>query len=236
MAWLAYYYLTVGLDDEGRKQAEQSIKRARDLGSPLYVMRAQSMLGTAYRHLERLEEAVTELESVHGVAKSMGFAPDEVMILYQLIRTYIDTQQWNQAQTELDRMAALATASSMQEFLIRAQWLQSLVDIHYERYEDALNNLIRASNLAEQSDSRLSQYIVQIQKSYVYHLSGNGPASRDAMVYAQKLQNRLADSLPDETARQAFLNTPHARHLQEMIAVNSKERIKLKRPVGERSQ
>jgi hypothetical protein len=80
---------------------------------------------------------------------------------------------------------------------------------------------VQASNLAEQIDSRLSQYVIQIQKSYVYHLSNNGPASRDAMIYAQKIEKRLADSLPDETTRQAFMKTPHALHLQKMVQVNS---------------
>ncbi len=235
MAWLAYYYLTVGLDKTALDQAEASLKCARELGSPLYVMRAQSMLGTAYRHLERLDQAVNELESVHAVAKSMGFAPDEVMILYQLVRAYMDTDQWDKAEEKLKRMIDLATASSMKEFLIRAGWLQSLVDIYHKRYEDALNQLIQASNLSEETDSRVSQYIIQIQKSHIYHISGNDPASRDAMVYAQKLQNRLADSLPDEATRDAFLNTPHAHHLQRMVEVNTKDRVRLESPAGDTS-
>lgn len=233
MAWLAYYYLTVGMDEAGLQQAEKSIQCAQELGSPLYVMRAQSMLGTAYRHLGRLEEAVRELAGVHAVAQGMGFAPDEVMILYQLVRAYIDTDQWDNALNALQRLSDLALASSMKEFIIRAQWLQSLANIHQKRYDDALNALIQASNLAEQTDSRLSQYIIQIQKSYVYHLSENHPASRDAIAYAQKIQNRLAGSLPDDATRLAFLQTPHARHLQEMVAANARRPVKLDNPVGE---
>ena len=233
LAWFAYYYLTVGMEQAGLEQAEQSITCAREMGSPLYVMRSQSVLGAAYRHLGRLEEALRELESVHAVAQGMGFAPDEVMILYQLIRAYIDTGQWAKAAQSLDRMLALATASEMKEFIIRAQWLQSLLNIHFVRHEDALNALIQASSLAEQTDSRLIQYIIQIQKSYVYHISGNGPASRDAMAYAQKIQIRLADTLPDETTRQAFLNNPHAHHLQEMVEANTPDRVKLDSPVGD---
>ncbi len=221
LAWLAYYYLTAGLDEKGLEQAKLSLEVAQELGSPLYLMRAQTMLGTAYRHLGRLDEAVAELENVHKTARSMGFAPDEVMILYQLVRAYVDTDQWDQAEASLGRMKDLATASEMMEFITRAQWLQSLLDIHDGRYEEAINVLVQASNLAEQSDSRLSQYVIQIQKSYVYHLSDNSPASRDAMIYAQKIEKRLADSLPDETTRQAFMKTPHALHLQEMVQVNT---------------
>ncbi len=233
MAWLAYYYLTVGLDEDGLRQAEQSVHIAQELGSPLYMMRAQSILGAAYRHLDRLEEAVKELENVHATAQGMGFAPDEIMILYQLIRAYMDTDQWDKAQENLQTMLALAVASEMKEFVVRAQWLQSLLDIHEQRYEDALNILIQASNLAEQIDSRLSQYLIQIQKSYVYLISGNRPASRDAMAYAQKIQKRLVDSLPDETTSQAFLNNPHARHLQEIVEANAQNRVKLEGPVGD---
>ncbi len=233
MAWLAYYFLTVGMDKEGLKQAEQSVDIAQELGSPLYVMQAQSMLGTAYRHLGRLEEAVKELENVHEVAQTMGFAPDEVMILYQLVRAYVDTSQWDKVEVSLQRLLALAIASDMKEFIIRGQWLQSLVDIHDERYEDALNILVQASNLAEQTDSRLSQYVIQIQKAYVYHLSDNGPASRDAMAYAQKIEKRLADSLPDDATRKAFINSYHAHHLKEMVEANAQSRVQLESPVGD---
>jgi hypothetical protein len=206
---------------------------AQELGSPLYVMRAQAILGTAYRHLDRLEEAVRELESVHAVAQGMGFAPDEVMILYQLVRAYMDTHQWDQAQQSWQRLSTLAAASGMREFMARAYWLQSLLDIHHKRYDAALDVLIAASDLAEQIDSRMSQYIIQIQKSYVYHISGNGPASRDAVNYAQKIQKRLMETLADETMRQVFLDNAHAEHLQEMVKANASSQAKVKSPLGD---
>lgn len=117
--------------------------------------------------------------------------------------------------------------------MVRAQWLQSLVDIHLKQYDAALDGLIAASDLAEQIDSRLSQYIIQIQKSYVYHLSGNGPASRDAVTYAQKIQKRLLETLTDETMRQVFLNNTHAQHLQEMVEANASSQAKVKTPLGD---
>ncbi len=227
MAWLGYYYLVLGRDEDGLEQARQSVNLAQALGSPLYVMRSKSVLGTAYRHLDQLEEAITELTSVHEVARQMCFTPDEIMILYQLIRAYIDTQQWEKAAEAQTRMLALAIASSMKEFVVRAKWLQSFIEIHHKRYSEALDALIQASNLAEQIDSRLSQYLIQIQKSYIYHISNNAPASRDAMAYAQKLQNRLVDSLTNEKDKQAFLGSSHARQLQEMVEVNTRGRVKL---------
>jgi tetratricopeptide (TPR) repeat protein len=196
-------------------------------------MRAQAILGTAYRHLDQLEEAVRELESVHAVAQGMGFVPDEVMILYQLVRAYMDTQQWDKAEESLRRLSTLAKTSDMKEFMARAQWLQSLLDIHYKRYNAALEVLIAASDWAEQIDSRLSQYIIQIQKSYVYHLSGNTPASRDAMIYAQKIQKRLLETLSDPSARQAFLDNSHSKHLQEMVEANATSQAKVKSVVGD---
>lgn len=235
MAWLSYYYLTLGLDDAGLQQAQESMRLAEELGSPLYVMRAQAILGTAFRHLDRLEEAVQELESVHQMAQSMDFVPDEVMILYQLVRAYMDTHQWPKAEECLNRLSTLAVASDMKEFTVRAQWLQSLLDIHHKRYPAALDVLIAASDLAEQIDSRWSQYIIQIQKSYVYHISGNSAASRDAITYAQKIQKRLLETLPDEPIRQAFLDNAHSKHLQEMVEANASP-AKVKRMVGDAVQ
>ncbi|MCK6630473.1 MAG: tetratricopeptide repeat protein [Anaerolineae bacterium] len=236
MAWLGYYYLTVGLDEAGLQQAQESMRLAEELGSPLYVMRAQAILGTAYRHLDQLEAAVQELESVHKMAQSMDFVPDEVMTLYQLVRAYMDTHQWAKAEASLSRLSTLAQASDMKEFMVRAQWLQSLLDIHHKRYAAALDALISASDLAEQIDSRLSQYIIQIQKSYVYHLSGNSPASRDAITYAQKIQKRLLETLPDESTRQAFLDNAHSKHLQEMVEANASSQVKTKSMVGDAVQ
>jgi tetratricopeptide (TPR) repeat protein len=201
MAWLSY--------------SEQSTHIARELGSPFYLMRAQSMLGAAYRHVQRLDEAIQELEGIQAVAHRMGLALDEVMILYQLTRAYIDANQWDSAIVTTEHLLKLAAASDMKEFSIRGQWLQSITHIRHKRYDAALEILIQASDLAEQIDSRLSQYLIQIQKSYVYRMTGNSAASRDAIAYAQKLQKRLTDSLEDQELRQVFLSNYHARHLEE---------------------
>ena len=64
--------------------------------------------------------------------------------------------------------------------------MRSLIDIYHERYEAAIKILNAAQELAEEIDSRLSQYLIQIQKSYVYHRAGNAAASKDAVTYAQK--------------------------------------------------
>ncbi len=223
-AWLAYYYLTIGMDHEGLQQARQSVELAEQLQSPLYVMRSKTMLGTAYRHLKRLDEALHVLQDVHEVAHSMGYAIDEVMVLYQLIRACIDAQAWDKAHAHIKRLLDLAVASDMKEFLIRGWWLKSLIAIHHQQYEAALEYLLEAANLAEETDSRLSNFIIQIQKAYVYHVSGNAPASRDAVVYAQKIQKRLLDSLPDDQSRLAFLNSKHAGHLREMVEVHFQSR------------
>lgn len=233
LTWLTHYYLILGMNKAGFEHARQSIEIAQKLGSPLYEMRAQAALGTAYRYLEQTAEAIVTLESVHAQAQQMGFVPDEAIILYQLVQAYMDNHQWDDAEKSLQHMLELVTASEMNTFIIQAQWLKSLIDIHHKRYESALNVLFEASSLAEQNDSRLSQYLIQIQKSYVYHISGNASASRDAMAYAQKLQKRLADTLSDETMRQAFLSNTHAHHLQEMVEVNAKSRVTIESPVGD---
>jgi tetratricopeptide (TPR) repeat protein len=233
MAWLSYYYLNLGLYDDGLAQAEQSTHIARELGSPFFLMRAQSMLGAAYRHVQRLDEAIHELEGVLAVAQRMGLALDEVMILYQLARAYIDANQWGEAAETVNRLVSLAVASDMREFSVRGQWLQSIIDIHRQRYNEALELLLQASDVAEQLDSRLSQYLIQIQKSYVYRVTGNSAASRDAIIYAQKLQKRLADSLEDENLRQTFLDNYHARHLQETDKAYAASRAKSEGQAGD---
>jgi len=223
MASLGYYNLTLGLAEEGLKQAEQSLEIARELGSPLYVMKAQTILGTAYRHLNRLDEAVQELERVRVAAEEMDFTPDKVMTLYQLTRAYIDANQFDQAEKSLKDLLDLAKASEMKEFIARGLWLQSLLDAHYERIEAAVDALVQASNLAQEIDSRISQYVIQVQKTHIYHISGNDAASRDALIYAQRIQKKLVENLPDETVRQAFLSTMHALRLHEVADANTKE-------------
>ncbi len=220
MAWQAYYYLTIGLDNEGLEQAEQSFAIAQDLGSPLYVMKAQSVLGTAYRHLNRLDEATKELESVHAVAHNMGFTPDEVMILYQLTRTYIDIDDLDKAEKSLQTLLNLAEISEMKEFIIRGQWLKSILETNQNQYDAALDTLVQASNLAQETDSRLSEYMIQIQKAHIYHMTNNEAPARDAMIYAQRIQKKLLENhLTDTTQQQAFLNNSHTRQLQEIIDI-----------------
>lgn len=220
LSWLSYYDLKIGLNEEGLQMAEQAVQVAQEIGSPLYELRAQFALGTAYRHLKRSKEAIDMLEAIYGNARKMGLALDEAIILYQLARAYIDIDAWGKAAETTQRLVALATQSSLKEFITRAQWMQSLVEIHHKRYDYALEILIAASNLAEEIDSRLSQYLIQIQKAYVYHKAGNDAASRDAVMYAQKIQKRLTDSLPSDELRQIFLNNLHSRHLAELVEAN----------------
>jgi tetratricopeptide (TPR) repeat protein len=215
LAWQSYYSMNLGLYHEGLHQAEESVKIAKELGSPFYLMRAQSMLGAAYRHMQQLDEAIHQLESASNTAHNLGLALDEVMVLYQLARAYIDANRWDEATKTTRCLLSLAEACEMPEFIVRGQWIQSVIEIRHEKYNEALDILLQASELAEQLDSRLSQYLIQIQKSYVYRVTGNRAASRDAIVYAQKLQKRLADSLKDEQLRETFLNNYHARHLKE---------------------
>jgi predicted ATPase/class 3 adenylate cyclase len=223
LAWLGYYYLTLGMKEEGLRQAEQSIQLAHELGSPLYEMKAQSILGAAYRHLNRLKEAVKTLENVHTEAQTMGFTADQVMILYQLTRAYIDTNQTEKAKKSVQGLLSLAKASEMHEFVARGGWLLSILETKAQRYEAALEALIQASDLAQEIDSRITQYLVQIQKAHVYQLTGNDAALRDALIYAQRIQKKLLENLPDEATQQIFLNNVHSIHLQEITQAISKK-------------
>jgi class 3 adenylate cyclase len=148
LAWLGYYYLILGMPEEGLQRAEQSVQLAHELGSPLYEMKAQAILGTAYRHLNRLEEAIKTLEDVHTGARDMGFTVDEVMILYQLTRAYIDMNEWTKTEQSLQTLISLARANEMHEFVVRGQWLQSISETHHGQYEAALDSLVHASDLA----------------------------------------------------------------------------------------
>lgn len=223
LTWLSYCNLTSGLPEKGLQQVEQSVRLARDLGSPLYVMKAQAVLGTAYRHLSRLNEAVIELENVQINAHTMGFTVDEVMILYQLVRAYIDTQQWKKAQQCLSSLLALARASDMREFEARGDWLQSIIDTHEQRYDAALDRLTEASQLAQATGSRLLQYPVQIQLAQVYQLVGNLADAGRAMAEAKKIEQKLVDNLPQEVSPKIFLNNPAAiQRLKVASAISEK--------------
>ncbi len=236
LIWSSYHSLNLGLIEQGLEQAQHAHLIAQELGSPLYDMRAKFMLGMAYRHLKRTDEALKELELVQAVAQRLGLAIDEALILYDLARAYIDAEQWHNVEKTTRRLLALATASDLKELLIRGKWVQSLAYIHRQQYDAALELLVEASEMAEHIDSRLNQYVIQIQKSYVYHQAGNDAASRDAIAYAQKIQKRLTDSLSDETSRQTFLSNLHSRHMEEMVQANLGGQIKAEVQGGDPSR
>ena len=225
LALQGYYYLTLGMLQQGLQQAEQGVAIAQELGSPLYVMRTQMVLGTAYRHLNKPEEAINELENVLKVAGDMGFMCDKVMILYQLTRAYIDLRYLEKAAQSLKTLQEFAQASAMKEFVTRGLWLQSQIDNLQGQQNAALDTLIQASDMAQAVDSRMIQYIIQIQKASIYNILANDTAARDAISYAQRLQQKLVDNLSDAAIRNAFLNTSHALHLQELSRANAKEAV-----------
>jgi tetratricopeptide (TPR) repeat protein len=223
MASLGYYYLNLGLAEEGLRLSEESVEIAEELGSPLYVMKARTILGASYLHSGRWQEAVEELESVFESACDMGFTPDAVIILHQLTRAYLDTTQFEKAERSLEQMLELANASEMREFIARGLWLQSQLELQKERHDAALEALVLAPTVAQEIDSRTSQYLIQIEKAHIYQAAANDPASRDAMIYAQRLQKKLVDNLRDDTIRQAFLSNTNAVRLQNVVERHMKK-------------
>ncbi|HMQ51802.1 MAG TPA: adenylate/guanylate cyclase domain-containing protein [Anaerolineae bacterium] len=217
-AWLGYSYLTMGATDRGLSEAEQSVKVAQELGSPLYVMKAQSVLGTAYRHLNRLNEAVTELENVQINAHNMDFVADEVMILYQLTRAYIDTAAWDKAEAGLQNLLRLAQTSRMGEFEARGLWLQAVLDSHYQRHDVALTTLAQAADMAQRSSSRLTLFSIYIQEAETYRQIGNPTAAQEAVIEAQSLQQKLLSTLPSDVSPETFLNHAHVQRLRQIAA------------------
>ena len=111
----------------------------------------------------------------------------------------------------------------MREFMARGYWLKSLLETHRQRYEVALDALVGASDVAQEIDSRLTHYMVQIQKAHIYAISGNEAAARDAVIYAQRLQKRLVENLPDEATHHTFLNNANALRLQELVQATTKK-------------
>jgi predicted ATPase len=227
MTGLSYYYFMLGMNEKSLEKAEESCELALELGSPLYILRAQAVLASAYRRMDRSEESIDRLENVYKVATKMGLVIDTVMILYQLGQAYIGNEQWDKAKKTADELLKLAKHCQMQEFIVRAYWLQSLVDAHEKRYQTGLNTLIEASAIAERYDSRFGQYLIQIQKAHLYQIIKNEPASRDATIYARKIQQKLIDGLPDdEEIRQTFLNRNHAQMLREISETYTDAQLK----------
>jgi hypothetical protein len=179
-------------------------------------MKAQSVLGTAYRHLNRHSEAVFELENVQINAHNMDFVADEVMILYQLTRAYIDTAAWDKAELSLQNLLRLAQTSGMGEFEARGLWLQAVLNSHYQRHDAALNVLAQAAEMAQRSSSRLALFSVHIQAADIYQQSGNPAAAQAAIIEAQNLQQKLVATLPLDVSTETFLNHAPAQRLRQI--------------------
>jgi hypothetical protein len=67
--------------------------------------------------------------------------------------------------------------------------------------------------------------LIQIQKAHIYQLTGNDAALRDAIIYAQRIQKKLIENLPDEVSQQVFLNNAYGLHLQEIAQATSKKSV-----------
>ncbi|MDM8521463.1 adenylate/guanylate cyclase domain-containing protein [Anaerolineales bacterium HSG6] len=221
MTWLSHYYLILGLNEKCLEQAEKSNELALELGSPLYLLHAQLVLASAYRRLGRVDEGIDRLENVYSVSVKMGLKIDTIMILYQLAQAYIRAGKWDKTKTIADELLTLAKAAHIPEYIIRGHWLQSLVDTHEKQYQTALNRLIQASSIAERHDGRLIQYLVQVQKAKLYHITKNEPAAKDAAMYADKLQQKILSTIPEAETQQAFKNRTHAKFLQEFVSLYS---------------
>jgi len=218
LTMMSFYHLILGLDEKALEQATQANNLALELGSPLYILRAQSVLGAVYRRLNRLNEATMLLENIYNVAIKMDLMLDAVMILYQLGRTYVNHNQWHKVKDTAVQLLELAQSTQMREYVVLAHLLQAMVEVQEKRYQTALNLLADAATLAEHLEGVLGQYWITIYQAELYTITKNEVAYKEAMLTAQKLQQRLAETMANPTLRDIFLNDRHGQRLQHLLS------------------
>ncbi len=232
--WLCYHYLILGLNDLCLMEAKQSSQMALELGSPLYILRAQWILAASQRRLGNVTQAINDLENVANVARKMEFNLDRVLILYQLGRAYYESEQWEEATQTINDLFSLAHRSQAREFIMRAELLQAMIAVRQERYQTALNMLMQTATYAESRQSKLALYLVKAQQAALYHHFGDQSNTHQTLETAYQLQQMMIQPLSAEH-QQAFLENDHAQQLIILLQQTDFKPTLLSEPVARAS-
>ncbi|MFQ5577545.1 MAG: AAA family ATPase, partial [Anaerolineae bacterium] len=114
LAGSGYFWLTLGQFEPAQAQIEESVELAEAAGSPLWTSRVRRILAAAHRLKQNYAAAQTILQAEQTRMATMGFAPDQADIAYELLELAIATGQWDSVEPILRQLTQLSAAGAMQ--------------------------------------------------------------------------------------------------------------------------
>lgn len=202
--WKAYYHVLLGRFDEGLAEARTAVSLAGQLGSPLRLLRASYMLGVVHHHRRELADSQRILEQVRAEAQELGFAPDEVNALIELIQVYMESEQWARVPNLLERLLGLTDASEMREFMAQARWLAARYALFRGDTTSARLFLVEARDLARKTGGRLSEIMIESELARAFLLEENAANAQKSLENADQLVARLSEAIDNELLRASF--------------------------------
>lgn len=202
--WKAYYHVLLGRFDEGLAEARSAVSLAEQLGSRLRLLRANYMLGVVHHHRRELAESQRILEQVRAEAQELGFAPDEVNALIELIQVYMESEQWTRVPNLLERLLGLTDASEMREFMAQARWLAACYALFRGDSTSARLFLVEARDLARKTGGRLSEIMIESELARAFLLEENAASAQKSLENADQLVARLSEAIDNEMLRASF--------------------------------
>jgi tetratricopeptide (TPR) repeat protein len=202
-----YFNLTIGQTELASVQIEEAVRVAKITGSPLWISRARRILGVAHRFTGNLAQAQTILEEELAQMKKMGFCPDQVEILGELLEVYAASNQWDKVSPALDYMFNLVTTSDMKASQAKALIIKAKLANHRHQYEQSLDHLLEARNIAQTTGDKLIEIVAEIDIAKAQLDLGHPSRARVSLDRAEQLLQEVTATLGNEELEHHFLTT-----------------------------
>jgi tetratricopeptide (TPR) repeat protein len=215
LSWLCYYYLAIGWFDAAQESAEEAVRLAQTLGSPLWEMRTHIGLGIAHLYRGESDQAVQVLTHVYDMACKLDFAPDRAVALYELARANLALGNLCVTGQLLEQLFNVADRCELREYQARGRWLHGRLALAQCDLDGALESLEDARARAESLGSRFILWRTDAALGDVHLAAGRSAEANTAYRRAWETLQAIIATLPDEVARENMLVSPSAVELRE---------------------
>ena len=205
LAYSGYYHLRQGQVETAWYEIEEAVQMAEMVGSPLWIGRVKRVQGAALLAFGKTAEAEAALASAYQIVRELGFVPDQVMALADLLAVRRAAGQWEPLRSQANHLMALALKSGMGAYQAQALAISAQAAAQDHDHDLAVDLLSQALEIVQRTQDRLIEHEIKTNLATVYLHQDRPDRAKASLADAEQLLTRIAGTIPDDQRRRDFM-------------------------------
>ena len=208
LAYQGYLHLLLGQVETGLAPIAQAARIAQQIAAPLWSNRINVIQGISYRYQRNFDAAEALLSETYRQSQTMGYAPEQVSTLAELLTLYVEAERWEQIPDLLTELTTLATTNELPLYQACAAWVAAQLACQENKFTQALA-LIRQAKKQAQTDTFHNPWLIwrlKTLQAQVLLKQGNAIEARRILDEAERVLRQIANTIIPEEDRLMFMN------------------------------